>query len=226
VCFHLSCHRVFWIICGTIFYALYDEFGWAKGFLMCVNVGWSIAWTIPSDPLPSPYTSASSKVASIIHTTIGAIFLGVAVLFMARDLMDNKESWIVMSSKRDEIENDIFKKKNLWDDMMSKCRYYISKLRLAKWSIVLILFGICWYTFAHDFDSFFGVIDFIASTLCAGGYKSLDPNSNSLQYVVTALYATIGIPLFKISLGTLVVCVIIYRYVIIVLHFKFVSCVL
>ena len=189
------------MLCGTVFYAVYDEFGWAKGLLMSVNVGWSIAWTIPRDPAPAPYSSPASKVASILHTSIGAIFLGVAVLFMAQDLMDNKDSWIVMSTKRDALESDIVKKKSLWDKLVARGRYYLSKLRVAKWSIVLIVFGCLWYSFWHDFHSFFGVANFMTSTLCAGGYTSLEADSSPLQYVVTALFATVGIPLFKISLG-------------------------
>ena len=197
----ISIVRLTWMFSGTVFFAIYDEFGWAKGLLMSVNIGWSIAWSAPSDPMPTPYTSPLSKIVSIVHTTIGALFLAMAVLYMARDLLDNKDSWIELSSKRDAIENDQIKQKTLWEDIVSFCRYYISKLRVAKWSIVLLVFGCVWYTYGDDFDSFFGVIDFIASTLCAGGYKSLDENSEPAQYVVTALYAAIGIPLFKISLG-------------------------
>jgi hypothetical protein len=72
---------------------------------------------------------------------------------------------------------------------------------VAKWSVVWILFGCFWYKYGHDFEDVFGVMNFIISTLCAGGYTSLDANSNALQYTVTAVYAAIGIPLFNVSLG-------------------------
>mmetsp|Transcript_21133 Transcript_21133/g.39436 ORF Transcript_21133/g.39436 Transcript_21133/m.39436 type:complete len:1004 (-) Transcript_21133:224-3235(-) len=192
-----------WIIAGTVFYAVYDEFGWAKGFLMSVNVGWSIAWSLPSDPVPSRYYSAISKIVSIVHTAVGALFLGVAVLFMARDLLENNDSWIAMASDKDEMEKNLLKTKTLKEKLITFWRYYISKLRVAKWSVVLIAFGFLWYTFSDDFDDAFGVINFIISSLCAGGFVALDSNSNSLQYSVTAFYTAIGIPLFNVSLGLL-----------------------
>lgn len=197
----LTVLRLGWVLSGAAFYSLHDEFGWAKGLLMSVNVGWSIAWTTPGESPPSPYTSTLSKVVSLVHTTIGAIFLALAALFMARDLLDNKDSWIVMSSKRDEDEHRLINQKSLWDDIHVTCRYYYSKLRVAKWSIVWIVFGCLWYSYAHDFHDFFEVADFIVSTLCGGGYISLRPNSSDFQYTVTALFAMIGIPLFRISLG-------------------------
>lgn len=189
---------ILWVISGTMFYALYDEFGWAKGLLMSVNVGWSIGWSLPSEP--SQYYSPVSKVFTIFHATVGAIFLGVAVLFMARDLMGNNDTWIIMSTKRDEIENAEMDN-SWWHHLKALWRYYMSKLRVARYSVLWIAFGCFWYSFYHDFDTFFGVLDFLASTLCAGGYMSLPLDATSLQYVVTALYATIGIPLIKVSLG-------------------------
>lgn len=33
-----------WMTAGTVFYAVRNEFGWAKGFYMMVNVGYSIGW--------------------------------------------------------------------------------------------------------------------------------------------------------------------------------------
>jgi hypothetical protein len=183
-----------------VFYALYDEFGWARGLLMSVNIGWSISWEDPLDPVPSPYTSVTSKMFSIIHLTIGTMFLAMAMLYMARDLMENKDSWIVMSTKRDNIEN---KNKINLGDIVLFWQYYNSKLRVAKWSIAWIVFGCLWYSFGADYDNFFGVVDFLTSTLCSGGYLSLDINSNSLQFVVTAVFSLIGIPLFKITLGML-----------------------
>lgn len=205
VLINITCYfcgsRVLWLLCGTFFYALYDDFGWAEGLLMSVNVGWSIAWSLPSDPPPARYRSSFSKVISMVHMIVGAIFLGVAVLFMAQDLMENKDSWIAMSSEKDEMENHLLKTKTLWDKLVAFWRYYISKLRVAKWSVVWILFGCFWYKYGHDFEDVFGVMNFITSTLCAGGYISLDTNSNALQYTVTAVYAAIGIPLFNVSLG-------------------------
>ena len=166
---------------------------------MSVNVGWAIAWTLPSDPPPSSYFAIASKIVSLIHTLIGAIFQGVAVILMARDLMESNDSWIVVSMKRDEIENVSYK--NLWSILKFRVSFYVAKLRVVKWTILLIIFGLLWYTFAHDFNDIAEVFDFLISTLCAGGYTSLSVNSNSAQFIVTALYAVIGIPLFKISLG-------------------------
>jgi hypothetical protein len=190
-----------WIFTGTVFYALHDKFGWAKGLYMSVNVGWSIAWTVPGDPYPSAYTSEISKVFSIVHTSIGAIFIGVAVLFMARDLMENKDTWITMSKKKDDMENAAQGTEGCWDNIVAILHYYMSKLRVARFSIIWIIFGSLWYTYAAGFHSILMVFDFLASTLCAGGYLSLNEGASSIQYVVTALYATIGIPLIRISIG-------------------------
>ena len=33
-----------WMVTGTLFYAIREEMGWAKGFYMMVNVGYSIGW--------------------------------------------------------------------------------------------------------------------------------------------------------------------------------------
>ena len=46
----LFCLWVGWLLVGTIFYANKTDFGWAKGFYMAVNVGYSIGWGYPVEP--------------------------------------------------------------------------------------------------------------------------------------------------------------------------------
>ena len=119
---------------------------------------------------------------------------------MTRDLMETKDNWIVMSMKRDELEH-AQKTEGYWDDVVALFNFYFLKLRVALFAIVWVLFGIAWYTFTGDFDDVFGIVDFIVSALCAGGFRSLSEDSSSMQFIFTALYTTIGIPLIKISLG-------------------------
>jgi hypothetical protein len=67
---------------GTVFYSIYDKFGWAKGFYMAVNVGYSVGW----GNLYEVYEE--SKLFSVIYVLIGSSAVAAAVGYFAQNMVN------------------------------------------------------------------------------------------------------------------------------------------
>lgn len=165
---------------------------------MSVNVGWSIGWTTPKET--DEYGGQGSKIFSAIHTSIGVIFVGIAVMYMARKMTENKDDWMA----------EILKKKQLtvaaategyMDDIVAVFTYYMPKYKVIALFLFYILFGFVFIWTAIDEIDCVDALDFVLSTLSGAGYVSLPLNANKWAYVVISLYTTTGVPVTAIAVG-------------------------
>lgn len=189
-----------WLLAGTVFYAVHDEFGWSVGFYQSVNIGWSIGWRLPLTP--SVYNSFYSKLFSLFHNTIGVMFSGIAVIYIAAELSASKDSWLTKVVKQDALE-DAAATEGWLDDVKAFITLYFHKskvillLILFAWmGILASYFMISNYTWGHAFKLTF-------ATLTGGGYYTIPDNSDKWKFVLCAIYAAFGIPLLIISMGEL-----------------------
>jgi hypothetical protein len=165
------------------------------GFYISVNIGYAIGWGAPFET--SRHNGAWSKVFSSIHVTIGQIFVGIAVLYIAEQLMAAKESWMIQ----------ILQKKNPQSVSQSWIVKLLKKLIKLK-ILILLLFWICigliFSTTAIEEWNVAEGSDFVLSVLSKSGYRKLPDHSAQWKFLFVGFYALIGIPLTIISLGMVV----------------------
>lgn len=164
---------------------------------MSVDVGWSIGWTM--DGL-SDYDSSISKLFTIYHTSIGVLFAGVTVLYIAQELGKNKDNWIMQIIKIRELDAAA-ESEGYWDRLVGLIKVHFPKLKMFIAFLGWIVFGLLWYPSTNSEYSVEKNLDWLASTLTAGGYLALPSSVAAYQLVVTALYTHIGVPLLSITLG-------------------------
>ena len=198
LCFKMSCIRsVLWIFIGTVFYAVHDDLGWARGLFMSVNAGWSIGW--PMEGL-SEIDTPLSKLFTIYHTSTGVLFAGVTVLYIAEEVGKSKDNWIkqiIKVKERDEAAEG----EGWWEVFLSHVRVHWPSLRIIFVFLIWFSFGLLWYPFTNTEYTVAKNTDFMLSTLTTGGYLGLPSTSDVYQLLVTAIYTSIGVPLLNVSLG-------------------------
>ena len=188
---------VLWIFLGTLFYALHDQLGWARALFMSVNVGWSIGWSMEG---LSEYDSAWSKLFTIYHTSIGVLFAGVTILYIAQEVGRDKDNWIMQVIKMKELDVAA-ETEGFWDSFVGLIKVHMPTLRIMFAFLMWFIFGLVWYPLTNPNFSMAKNVDLVLSTLTAGGYLTLPSTVDAYQLIVTALYTNIGVPLLTIALG-------------------------
>jgi len=189
------CAGFIWIFLGTLFYNYYAGYGWMIGFYMSVNIGCGVGWSPPF--LTENETDAFSKVFSSIHVTIGQIFVGIAVIYIAEQFMQDKESWMIQ----------ILQKKNNQETTKPWYHTYLKKLSRFKILFLLLIWVMIGVTFASTCIENWGVaeaFDFVLATLAKGGFRRIPNHSEDWKFLFVAFYTFFGIPLTIISLGMVV----------------------
>jgi len=190
-----------WLLVGSLYYAYADNFGLIYGFYQSVNIGWSMGWVTPIEP--SGYLSVGSLLFSTIHTSIGVMFTGIAVIYIAKQATESKDSWMMEVVKQDKLI-DAANTEGIWDDIVAAVESYSSKYKIILfwilWGVGGVVFG------ANSVDGWDTSIalDFVLSSLSGGGYLSLPLGSSKWKYFFTALYTGIGMPITSISIGLII----------------------
>jgi hypothetical protein len=188
---------VLWIFIGTLFYAVHDNLGWARGLFMSVSVGWSIDWTM--DGLIA-FDSPLSKLFTIYHTSLGVLFGGVTVMYIAQEVGKNKDNWILQIIKMKELDAAAATD-GWWDDIQGLVRVHLPTLRIITVFFVWFAFGLLWFPLTNTEYTVAKNVDFLLSTLTTAGYVCLPSSIGAYQLIITSLYTNIGVPLLSIALG-------------------------
>jgi hypothetical protein len=181
---------------------VHDNLGWAYGLCMSVNVGWSIGWAM--DGL-SEFDSPMSKLFTIYHTSVGVLFAGVTVMYIAQEVGKNKDNWILQIIKMKELDAPT-ETDGCWDSIEGLMKVHVPTLRIITVFLVWFAFGIVWFPLTNTEYTAAKNVDFLLSTLTASGYLSLPSSSGSYQIIITSLYTNIGVPLLSIALGEYACC--------------------
>lgn len=180
-----------------MFYALHDQLGWPRALFMSVNVGWSIGWSMEG---LSEFKSPWSQLFTIYHTSIGVLFAGITVLFIAEEVGKDKDNWIMQVIKVKEFDA-ASRTEGCWDSFVSMVQVHLPTLRIIFAFLVWFSFGLLWYPFTNPDFSMSKNVDWLMSTLTTGGYLTIPSTASGFQLVVTALYTNVGVPLMSIALG-------------------------
>jgi hypothetical protein len=197
LCVLLGIDRAAWIILGAIFYGFHDGFSWPQALYMSVNVGWSMGWVMEWEY----EMTVGNTLFSTVHTSVGVVFIGIAVIYIAQEVGKNKDDWIMQMMKKKDLavaaETEGYK-----DDIIAFFTFYLPKLRIFFFFIFWFILGTLWYKFTlPPSTNGWELLDFVISMLSGGGYLAIKTESNRTQYVLTSLYTTIGVPLMSIALG-------------------------
>lgn len=167
------------------------------GLYMSVNVGWSIGWSIPKE---FTYNDAASKLFSAIHTSIGVVFVGITVMYMARKMTENKGNWMAEVLREQQLQVAAATE-GYGDDIAALFTYYMPKYKAIALFVLLAVSGFVFFWFViNEFDGT-DSIDFVLSTLSGAGYVSIPEDSPKWLYVFVALYTAVGVPATAIAVG-------------------------
>ena len=195
--------RVLWMFSGTLFYRFHDRYGWEMALYISVSVGWAMGWDPPFTA--ELHNNAMSKLYSSIHVCVGEMFVGVAVFYLAEELVFDTEGWMIAMMKTKDHSEQTFS---------SILKAIVFKFRIVGLLLAWIVFGILFHSLVHPKWGVLDACDYVISTLTGSGYKPIPADSPEWIYVVSAFYTCSGYPLAVIALGewTLHVCVCVPAY--------------
>ena len=140
---------------------------------------------------------------STIHTSIGVMFIGIAVIYIAKQATESKDSWMMEVVKQDKLI-DAANTEGIWDDIVAGIETYGSKYKIIFFWLLWIAAGLIFGVVSVDDWDTSMALDFVLSSLSGGGYLSLPPGSSKWKYFFTALYTGIGMPITSISIGLII----------------------
>ena len=189
---------VAWLLIGTIFYAVHDGFGWSIGLYQSVNIGWSIGWRMPFTP--PLYNGFASKLFSLYHNSVGVMFQGIAVIYIAAELSANKDSWLQQLVKQEALEKAA-QTEGCLDDVKAFATLYYSKTKVVLLLLVACVTGVVTAVTVIPTFTVLNAAEFIFSTLTGAGYMTIPDEARKWKFVACALFAAVCLPLLIVSLG-------------------------
>ena len=109
-----------WLLIGTIFYTLHDGLAWSKGFYRSVDAGWSMGWRKP-DYFKG---DAISKMYTVFHSTLGVVFMGVVIMYIAKRMAESGTSWSASLSHKGLVDGNVGKSGSLRNMLGSLSHLY------------------------------------------------------------------------------------------------------
>lgn len=80
-----------WMGTGTAFYAVRNGLGWAKGFYMMINVGYSIGWGYPTE------VDRRGLWFSVFNVFVGATAISYGLRLFAQSVLSESKSWYAIA---------------------------------------------------------------------------------------------------------------------------------
>ena len=164
-------------------------------------MGWALGWSLPTDTQRT-YDDVSLAYSSI-HNSIGVMFTGLAVIYIAEKMTRNDENWMLQVSRKHNIKNE-----RLGAGTLNDLRRGIKWLKLNQEKAKVLLLAVCCFLFGLLFGlmsldlSVGQALELTLSTLTTGGYRGLPSSASSWQYLLLSVYTNLAVPIFTISLGT------------------------
>lgn len=188
---------LFWLFYGTVYYAYgKDGYGWAKGFYMAVNIGYSIGWG------DLPETNAGSRWFSTFYVIVGASFVGLALGFFADKVVEDRDNWFENARQKREYENLMTKDTMWYVKVYAFCQFESEKLMSVVywlvWVAIMVIYSCAEIGWAFDEGLYFAV-----SSCSTGGHWAIPSDSATWMYALTGFMAAIGVPLMGIAMGSL-----------------------
>ena len=164
-----------WITSGTVFYSIRGSLGWAHGFYMMVNVGYSIGWGYPIEK------DYACMWYSVFNVLIGATLLSFALREFAESVVAQSKSWYEKALYESTMNDQSVP---WYEKVWQYCLANKKKLQ----SIIVFVAWVCSMTFwaCRTFDNWL-IVDglyFAVSSLSTGGLWAIPQDATDESYVI------------------------------------------
>ena len=185
-----------WLVTGTVYYATELDLGFARGFYMAVNVGYSIGWGDITTP------ELGSQWFSCFYVMIGASFVGAALGFFAEGVVAASDNWYTNCKVSAQYEAALKATHNPFYRAWKWCVFHWNELRAIVLWLIFVFSATIGACVTQDWPFITGLY-FAVSSISTGGLQALDPSkSTAWMYGLTGLYSCLGVPLMGIAMGT------------------------
>lgn len=195
-----------WMTLGTIFYAINNELGAAKGFFMAVNIGYSIGFGTPSEDATTEGISEGQALASRIFSTlyviVGASFVGLALGYFGDKLVEDRDNWYQNAEQYEAYCNSQADGRNIAMRIISAIQFRWLNFRLVLAWCAWTAMGAIASIVAFDWP-FNEAVYFAVSSCSTGGHWAIPDDSSNLEYFVAGLFAAIGVPTMGAAMASL-----------------------
>lgn len=191
------CLWLAWVLIGTLWYAYApdSDLGFAKGFYMAINIGYSIGFGFPAENYDTYFWFSS------LYVVIGASFVAVALGFFADKIGEDHDNWFVNLIQQQKYEAAFAKGKTLTSKIKHTFIQHAAPLRaVGLWVfwIGLMIF----YTMIQVGWSFTEAQYFAISTCSTGGHWAIPNDSPDWMFGVTGFFAMFGVPIMGVAMAT------------------------
>jgi hypothetical protein len=167
---------IIWMVSGTVFYAIRNELGWAKGFYMMVNVGYSIGWGYPVE--------IDYKVCwySTINVLFGAVCLSFALSVFTNSITKKSKEWYV-TALHQEVLNDPSATwtSKLWHYCLANKKPLLTILAFVVYIFIMVIWALA--TFSHRWV-FIDALYWAISSLSTGGMWPIPQDASDTSFVI------------------------------------------
>lgn len=158
-----------WILVGTIFYAIRNELGWAKGFFMSINVGYGVGWGYPVEK------DHLCIIFSIFYLLVGASAVTTLLVYFVELMVVSKTSWHLQAMQNVFLEQ---KHPAIRFIIMNK-----SSLQLIGACLLLIAIMTIWSCRTFDWTFSEGLY-YAISSCSTGGFYPIPSSSSDRDFVI------------------------------------------
>ena len=146
---------------------------------------------------------------SSVHNCIGVVFVGMSVIFIAKEIATSKDDWAVQITNQQHLKDlqvhGYYERVKRW--------YLLNKVvvRLVAVALGLILLCVGGGSAVREY-TLLEAFDMMVSTISCCGYRGLpDEGEPPFMYILLAAYTNLAVPVFAIALGKYIKVVVCYH---------------
>lgn len=181
---------------GTLYYSYVNHLGVSVGFYQAINIGYSIGYGYPREPLEQNWWFSS------FYVILGASFVGVALGFFADKIVEDSQDWFMHMMAKQQYEIDISPEKPLPIRVRAFVRHNWTLVRsILLWLVwvgIMILYSMVSVKWPFSAAQYFAI-----STCSTGGHMPIPDDSPKWLFGVTGFFAAIGVPLMGVAMASL-----------------------
>lgn len=195
-----------WVLAGTIFYAFApgSNLGWAEGFYMAIDIGYSIGWGYPTEGAP-PHTS--NLWFSTIYVVLGASLVALALGFFADKVVEDSDNWFTNLLQQKEYENDVASDKPLTTRIKAWIKFHKEAVRAIGlwlfWIAIMILYSMGQIGWSFTEAQYFAV-----TSLSTGGHWGIPNDSPDWMFGLTGIFVALGVPIMAVAMASVATLII------------------